>query len=89
MAKERLHLLQNKAFGHAVAVAFYLVLGYLLFTAASNMNYIWKWTSVPKYFAYEKTDTLTAPLDGTVQYNGTTLVVQGRDDSKEVVLEKG
>ncbi len=89
MAKERLHLLQNKAFGHTVAVAFYLVLGYLLFTAASNMNYIWKWTSVPKYFAYEKTDTLTAPLDGTVQLNGTTLVVQGRDDSKEVALEKG
>ncbi len=89
MAKERLHLLQNKAFGHAVAVAFYLVLGYLLFTAASNMNYIWKWTSVPKYFAYEKTDTLTAPLDGTIQFNGTTLVVQGRDDSKEVALEKG
>ncbi len=89
MAKERLHLLQNKAFGHTVAVAFYLVLGYLLFTAASNMNYIWKWTSVPKYFAYEKTDTLTAPLDGTIQFNGTTLVVQGRDDSKEVALEKG
>lgn len=89
MAKEKQHLLQNKAFGHAVAIAFYLAIGYLLFTAASNMNYIWKWTSVPKYFAYEKTDTLNAPFDGTIQLSGTRLVLEGRDDSKEIEIDKG
>lgn len=88
MAKTKQHLLHNKAFGHAVAVAFYVVLGYLLFLAASNMNYIWKWTSVPKYFAYEKTDTITAPLDGTILIRSNALVVNGRDDSKEIQIDK-
>lgn len=89
MAKERQPLLHNKIFGHIVAVAFYMTVGYLLFMAASHMNYIWKWTSVPKYFAYEKTDTLTAPLDGTIQIRGDKIVVQGDDDSKEIALEQG
>ncbi|MDD4506278.1 MAG: amino acid ABC transporter permease [Sulfurospirillaceae bacterium] len=89
MAKEKQHLLQNKAFGHFVAVAFYVALGYLLFVAASNMNYIWKWTSVPKYFAYEKTETITASLDGTIKINDLSITIQGRDDSKEVTIDKG
>ena len=89
MAKGKQNLLHNKAFGHVVAVAFYVAVGYLLFMAASNMNYIWKWTSVPKYFAYEKTDTISAPLDGTIRVRGTTIIVQGQDDSKEVEIEKG
>ena len=89
MAKGKQTLLHNKAFGHFVAVAFYMAVGYLLFMAASNMNYIWKWTSVPKYFMYEKTDTVSAPLDGTIRVRGTTVIVQGNDDSKEVEVEKG
>lgn len=89
MAKEKQNLLQNKAFGHTLAVAFYLILGYLLFSAASNMNYIWKWTSVPKYFAYEKIETLEAPFDGTVQLSGSRLILEGRDDSKEIAVDKG
>ncbi|ATB68287.1 glutamine transport system permease GlnP [Sulfurospirillum diekertiae] len=89
MAKGKQNLLHNKAFGHVVAVAFYVAIGYLLFVAASNMNYIWKWTSVPKYFAYEKTDTIAAPLDGTIKINGTSLIIQGRDDSKEIAIENG
>jgi len=89
VAKEKQQLLQNKAFGHFVAVSFYIALGYLLFVAASNMNYIWKWTSVPKYFAYEKVDTITAPLDGTVKLNGLSITIQGKDDSKEVAIDKG
>ena len=89
MAKTKQNLLHNKAFGHVVAVAFYIVLGYLLFIAASNMNYIWKWTSVPKYFAYEKTDTITSPLDGTVHLRGTSIIINGREDSKEVEIDKG
>lgn len=89
MAKEKLPLLHNKAFGHFVAVAFYLTVGYLLFMAASHMNYIWKWTSVPQYFAYEKTETITSPLDGTIQIQGDKIIVQGSSDSKEIALEKG
>lgn len=88
MAKEKLPLLHNKAFGHFVAVAFYLVLGYMLFNAASNMNYIWKWTSVPKYFAYEKIETVEAPFDGTVRIVDSKLVLEGKDDSKEITIDK-
>ncbi|MDY0264783.1 MAG: amino acid ABC transporter permease [Sulfurospirillum cavolei] len=89
MAKEKQPLLHNKTFGHVVAVMFYVALGYLLFTAASNMNYIWKWTSVPKYFAYEQTDTITSPIDGTVRLGNNAIIVQGTSDSKEVVIEQG
>ena len=80
--------MHNKAFGHVVAVAFYVAFGYLLFMAASNMNYIWKWTSVPKYFAYEKVETIPASLDGTIQIRGSVLIIQGRDDSKEIEIDK-
>jgi polar amino acid transport system permease protein len=88
VAKGKQHLLHNKAFGHVVAVAFYVALGYLLFMAASNMNYIWKWTSVPKYFAYEKIESITAPIDGTIQVRGSALVIQGQEDSKEIEIDK-
>jgi len=88
VAKEKLPLLHNKAFGHFVAVAFYVVLGYMLFSAASNMNYIWKWTSVPKYFAYEKIETLEAPFDGTIHIVDSKLMLQGKDDSKEIAIDK-
>ena len=88
MAKEKLPLLHNKVFGHVVAVTFYMVLGYMLFTAASNMNYIWKWTSVPEYFAYEKVETVEAPFDGTIQILDSKLVIQGKDDSKEIAIDK-
>jgi len=88
VAKEKLPLLHNKVFGHVVAVTFYVVLGYMLFSAASNMNYIWKWTSVPKYFAYEKIEKIEAPFDGTIQILDSKLVVQGKDDSKEIAIDK-
>lgn len=88
MAKGKQTLLHNKAFGHVVAVAFYVAFGYLLFMAASNMNYIWKWTSVPKYFAYEKVETIPASFDGTIQIRGSALIIQGREDSKEIAIDK-
>lgn len=87
MSKGKKPLLHNKAFGHFVAVAFYLILGYSLFTAASHMNYIWKWTSVPQYFAYEKTETITSPIDGTIQLQGGKVIVQGSEDSKEITID--
>jgi polar amino acid transport system permease protein len=90
MAKTKKPVLQNKALGHAIAVLFYIMIGYLLFSAASNMNYIWKWTSVPKYFAYEKVTALEAPFDGVVNIkeNGT-VIISNDDDSKELTIPDG
>jgi polar amino acid transport system permease protein len=90
MAKNKQPFLQNKAFGHTVAVLFYVLIGYFLFIAASNMNYIWKWTSVPKYFAYEKTTAIEAPFDGVVKIkeNGK-VVISSYDDSKEITIPNG
>ncbi len=87
MSKKHVPILENKLFGHIVAVAFYALLGYLLFVASSNMNYIWKWTSVPKYFAYEKTTTLQAPFDGVVKIKGDSVIIKGQDETKEFKLD--
>ncbi len=89
MAKEKQHFLHNKTFGHVVAAMFYIILGYSLFLAASNMNYIWKWSGVPKYFMYEKTDTITSPIDGNVRISGSKIIIEGMEDSKEIEIEKG
>ncbi len=90
MAKTKKPLLQNKALGHAIAVFFYIMLGYMLFTAASNMNYIWKWTSVPKYFAYEKVTSVEAPFDGVVKVkeNGK-IVISNDEESRELEIPSG
>ncbi|MBE0491567.1 MAG: ABC transporter permease subunit [Sulfurospirillum sp.] len=90
MAKSHQSLLQNKTLGHFLAVAFYFLLGFSLFSAASNMNYIWKWTSVPQYFAYEKEVALQAPFDGTVHLkeNGT-LTLSGDTETKEIIVANG
>ena len=90
MAKTKQSILENKALGHAIAVLFYVMIGYFLFNAASNMNYIWKWTSIPKYFAYEKVTALEAPFDGVVNVkeNGK-VVISNDDDSKELEIPDG
>ncbi len=90
MAKTKQPILENKLLGHAIAVLFYVMIGYLLFSAASNMNYIWKWTSVPKYFAYEKITSVEAPFDGVVNIkeNGK-IVISNNSDSKELEIPDG
>ncbi len=57
-------LAQNKTLGHFIALAFYMAVGYFLYIAASNMNYEWKWNSIPKYFIYEKAINISAEFDG-------------------------
>ncbi len=85
MSKRKQSLAQNKNFGHLVAFVFYLGLGYFLFMAASNMNYVWKWNSIPKYFSYEETINVEAPIDGKfVLENGKYFVFN--EDAKEEVL---
>ena len=90
MAKTKQSILENKALGHVIAVLFYVMVGYSLFSAASNMNYIWKWTSVPKYFAYEKVSSVEAPFDGVVQIkeNGK-VIISNNDESKELEIPNG
>ena len=71
---------QNKTIGHVIALGFYLAIAYSLYIAASNMNYVWKWTSIPKYFAYEKTTSIEAPVDGKlIEENGKYFVITDAD----------
>ncbi len=55
---------QNRKLGHLIALAFYIAVGYFFYIAATNMNYVWKWNSVPKYFVYDQTISIEAPVDG-------------------------
>lgn len=59
-------LFQNKNVGHTLALVFYILVGYFFYMAASNMNYVWKWNSIPKYFVYEQSIDVEAPFDGTL-----------------------
>ncbi|XOB61744.1 amino acid ABC transporter permease [Campylobacterota bacterium DY0563] len=68
---------QNKNLGHIIAVGFYLLIGYFFYMAASNMNYVWKWNSVPKYFAYEETITIEAPVDGKLLFENNKYIIDG------------
>jgi polar amino acid transport system permease protein len=83
MRRRHTPLLENRAFGHVIAVLFFVGLGFALFLAASKMNYIWKWSSVPKYFAYEKESLLEAPFDGTVSIDGHTVTIRGTDARRQ------
>jgi len=74
---------KNKNLGHLIALVFYVIVGYFFYVAASNMNYVWKWNSVPKYFAYEETINIEAPTDGKlVLENGKYFIVG--DDKVEL-----
>jgi len=73
---------QGKAVGHLIALLFFVGLGFALFSAASHMNYVWKWSSVPKYFAYEKESTIEAPYDGVVYINGDTVYIQSQEQNQ-------
>ena len=64
MAKKHQSLAQNKNVGHLVALCFYMAVGYFLYIAASNMNYVWKWNSIPDYFVYTETKNVEAPANG-------------------------
>ena len=90
MPQPRRSLLESPAFGKVGATLFYLFLAIGLFVAATKMNYSWKWNSVPKYFAYEKVETIPADFDGTVRVEGNRLVLVGTDGEKKTVeIPKG
>jgi len=68
---------QNKNLGHIIALGFFILIGYFFYVAASNMNYVWKWNSVPKYFAYNETVTIEAPIDGKLLFNNGKYYIDG------------
>jgi len=68
---------QNRTAGHMIALLFYIALGYFFFNAASNMNYVWKWNSVPKYFMYEEVISVEAPKDGKLVFEDGKYYIQG------------
>ncbi len=84
MSKHRQGLLESTTLGKLGAVGFYLLLAVALFNAASNMNYSWKWNSVPKYFAYEKVEAVPADFDGTIHIRGKQLILIKEDGEKKV-----
>lgn len=65
--KKQHSIVENKPLGHLLALLFFVALGYSMYLAGSSINYIWKWNTIPKYFAYEHTLTLEAPVEGTVK----------------------
>lgn len=87
MPKPKESILKNHIFGKFIAISFYFILAYALFGAASSMNYIWKWNSVPKYFAYEKTDTIEASIDGRISIRDGRLEIIGSDETKSFDIE--
>lgn len=74
---------QNKTVGHVLAILFFVVLGYSFYITASNMNYVWKWNSVPKYFAYDEVHSIESPIDGKLVLENNKYYIDG-DEKIEI-----
>ncbi len=89
MIKKKKTIIKNKTFGHFVALGFYVLILVGLYIAATHMNYIWKWNSVPQYFVYEKKVSINAPFDGTVHIKGDEIKIVSADGDKKEINTKG
>ncbi|RLA08281.1 MAG: amino acid ABC transporter permease [Gammaproteobacteria bacterium] len=90
MTNKNQSIIKNKTLGHFIALMFFMVLGYGLYSAASNMNYIWKWTSVPSYFAYEEQVEIKSDIDGTIKIiDKNNVVIKGDKESKKITIPTG
>ena len=87
MAKKHQSLAQNKNVGHLIALCFYIAVGYFLYIAASNMNYIWKWNSIPDYFVYTETKTVEAPANGKLIVQDGIYYLENSDDRVKLNLD--
>ena len=87
MAKKHKSLLENRVFGGVIATTFYIGLLVALVVAATNMNYVWKWNSVPKYFVYEESVDIEAPFDGVVTIDKDSIDIKGDEESKEIKID--
>lgn len=88
MAKKNQSLAQNKNLGHFLALVFYIAVGYFLYLAASNMNYVWKWNSIPDYFIYNETKTIEAPADGILEKIGNEYFVKTKDENLKISADE-
>jgi len=84
MAKNKQSFLKNRQVGHAIALLFYLSVGFFFYLAASNMNYIWQWNSVPKYFMYDDVVTIESPVDGNLALRDGVYYVDSEKESVEL-----
>ncbi|RXK05649.1 amino acid ABC transporter permease [Halarcobacter bivalviorum] len=75
---------QNKNLGHFIALVFYIAVGYFFYLAAANMNYVWKWNSIPKYFLYEETKNIEASIDGKLVLKEGKYFLEGTDTTVEL-----
>ena len=87
MAKKHQSLAQNKNLGHLVALCFYMAVGYFLYIAASNMNYVWKWNSIPDYFVYTETKNVEAPANGKLIIEDGIYYLENSDDKVKLNLD--
>lgn len=87
MAKRHQSLAQNKNLGHFIALMFYVVIGYFLYLAASNMNYVWKWNSIPQYFIYTENKVVESPASGELILEDNTYYVKTEDDKIKLNLD--
>jgi len=85
MAKSNETFLKNDKVGHLVALLFFLAVGYSFYLAAANMNYIWKWNSVPKYFVYDKTLIVESPAEGILELKDGKYFVKTQEEN--ILLE--
>ena len=86
MSKRKKSLLQDRKLGHIIALGFYVILGYFLYVAASNMNYVWKWNSIPQYFVYTETTSLESPSDGKLILENDIYYLQNIDEKVKLDL---
>ncbi|MEA1915853.1 MAG: amino acid ABC transporter permease [Campylobacterota bacterium] len=85
MAKKQ-SFAQNRTMGHLIALLFYVGVGYFFYLAAANMNYVWKWNSVPQYFMYDETITIESPTDGKLVFKNNIYYVQ--TPNEDVLIEE-
>ncbi len=84
MDKKKQSFLKNRNVGHFIALLFYMCIGFFFYTAATNMNYIWKWNSVPKYFVYDETITIEASVDGNLVLKNGVYYIKTDDENVQI-----
>ena len=87
MATQHQSLAQNNNVGHLIALSFYIAVGYFFYIAASNMNYVWKWNSIPDYFVYTETKTVEAPANGKLIVQDGIYYLENSDERVKLNLD--
>jgi polar amino acid transport system permease protein len=85
MSKRKQPILKNNLVGHFIAVLFFIGIGFFFYNAAANMNYIWKWNSVPQYFLYEEITEIEAKADGKLIIEDNKYYIQ--QDTENILIE--